>query len=155
MSMSPDDISLLTMIGTLISALSAAAAAITSLHLVNSWKKQTTYEGRRNAVIGWISGAALFQGTLKKVYSERVEWPKDKTTIEFVSMNFFNLVALWPAVQASLQSDSKRTAEQLWSEVFAKYNDYMKGCSTLNDLRDAVAAIYNSQEMQEAASKAC
>ena len=152
--MKPEIVNLLVMIGTLVSAISAAIAAIATSMLVGGWRNQATYEGKRSAVIAWMSGAALFQGTLKQVYLDKVEWPKDKEAIELVSKSFFSLVSLWPAVQASLSGNPKHNAEVLWSTVFQKYNGYMDGSGNRDALSDAIAAIYNSEHMQKLASVA-
>lgn len=147
--MNPETVALLSMIGTLISAVAAAAAAIVSLSVVGSWKKEVTYESRRNALIAWMSNAALFQGALKQVYLQKVKWPEDKETIEFVSKQFFALVSTWPAVQSSLSGASRQNAEEVWTHVFVHYNAYMDGSGTLTTLSESVAAIYNSEQIQK------
>lgn len=153
MCMTSETVSLISMIATSISAVSAAGAAIASWRLISGWKKQSAFEARRNSVIEWMSGAALFQGALKQIYSDQVKWPENKEEIEFVSKNFFQLVALWPAVQSTLYGEAKSNAEDLWTNVFSAYNKYMEGSGSLGDLRDAISAIYNSKAMQKVVSE--
>lgn len=143
---------ILTTIGTLISAIAAAVAAIASWRAVHSWRAQAIFENRRSAIVEWMSSAASFQGKLKQIYEENVQWPKDKEVIEGISKDFWELVAKWPAVQTSLRGDSRERAEEIWSKVSDSYNNYMHGSGNLSNLRDTIAEIYNNKQLQELAS---
>ncbi|WP_150624387.1 hypothetical protein [Pandoraea horticolens] len=146
--MTPEDLTFYTMIGTLVSAVAAAIAAIISMLSLKSWKRQARYDNTRNAVKSWLSGAAIFRGTLKQIYSSKVSWPDDKESIEFVSNNYWQLVALWPPVHASLEGKAKKVAEELWHDLFTKYNNFMSGAGELEGLGQSVEAIYNNEQLK-------
>lgn len=140
---SMETVAIITMIGTLLSAVAAAVAAWAAVIASRAWKASMRYERRCDAVAAWVGGAATFRGKLKFIYKEQVNWPADKQEIECLSGHFWAWVALWPNVRAALCGEPKAQAERLWGAVFSAYQQAMSG-GPLADLGVAVEAIYNS-----------
>ena len=138
-----DTIAVVTMIGTLLSAVAAVIAAWAAARSLKTWKASVRYERRCDAVAAWVGGAAIFRGKLKFIYKEQIAWPADKQDIEYLSGHFWAWVALWPSVRAALHGDIGVQAERLWGSVFSAYQQAMGG-GPLNELGAAVEAVYNS-----------
>lgn len=139
-----DIIALLTMLGTLLSAVAAMVAARAAVKASKSWKDSVLYERRCNAVAAWIGGAATFRGKLKFIYKEQLDWSTDKQEIECLSGHFWAWVALWPSVRAVLRGEARQQVEQLWNNVLSAYQQVMAHGDQLTKLGEAVEAVYNS-----------
>lgn len=146
-------IALLTMVATCIAACAASYAAYATMKGAKSWKEQSDFETKRDAVSAWVSGAATFRGRLKFVYKKNVKWPEDKKEIEYVSEHFGNLVALWPSAKASLSGELRTEAENLWQDVFTAYSAFMSGSYDIEQLGLSIEAIYNSELLNKVVNR--
>ncbi len=147
--MHPETMTILQIFGTVITTISASVAAYAAMKSVKTWKQQSKFESRRDAVSAWIGGAAIFKGKLKFIYSEEVNWEKNKNEIEYISKHFWNWVSLWPYTKACLCGDLKKEAETLWANVFSSYKSCMDGSGKIVSLEKSVEAIYNSNILEQ------
>jgi hypothetical protein len=77
------------MIATALAAVGSLVAAIAAWKSAHSWRVSQRFDSRSRAVQEWVGGAAAFNGKLKFIYKEKLNWPEDKTDIEYLSGNFF------------------------------------------------------------------
>jgi len=140
------------MISTFLSALGALIAAYAAMKATKSWKAQSRFDSRREAVNAWVGGAMTFRGRLKFIYKDNVKWPDDKKEIEYISENFWNWASKWPSAKANLDGELRAEAEKLWLNIFDTYNPVMDGHGNLKDLYAAVEKIYNSEILEKALS---
>ncbi|MDV6315921.1 hypothetical protein [Idiomarina sp. HP20-50] len=142
--MSNEAITLITMIGTLLSAIGAVVAAYAAMKSTRTWKESQRFESRSKAVQAWVGEAAAFRGRLKFIHKDKLIWPDDQKEIEYISRHFWSLVALWPSVKASLDGCLRAQAESLWCDVYDSYSALMSNKGSLEQLGDSVQNVYAS-----------
>lgn len=142
--MGAEKIAVLTMIGTVLSAIGALLAAYAALKSTKLWRQTQRADARSKAVQAWVGEAAAFRGRLKFVYKDSLEWPDDQDQIEYISQHFWSWVSLWPSVKASLNGKLKLQAESLWLDVYNAYSQLISGEGNLNQLGKSVHAVYAS-----------
>src|SRR5690606_23022825 len=143
-SLSNEAIALITMIGTLLSAIGALVAAYAAMKSTRIWKESQRFDSRSKAVQAWVGEAAAFRGRLKFVYKEKLDWPKDQKEIEYISGHFWSWVSLWPSVKASLDGNVRKQAESLWNDAHNSYSALMSNRGSIEQLGESVQAVYNS-----------